>query len=93
MNDRIKEVQKQIDIEKAKIANCKHDFSSPIFNPETVREPDGYTLIGHGSDVFYEPDGYHNVTKSRWTRQCKICGVEEHTYKQKSIITGYEPEF
>ena len=93
MNDKIKMLQDQIEAEKKKIANCKHEFDKSFYNPETVKEPYGSEMVTQGSDVWYEPTGYHNVKKDRWTRKCKLCGYEQHTDKQKPIITGYEPSF
>lgn len=93
MNDNIKRLQDQIKAEKRRIANCKHEPDKPFYNPETVREPYGQRMITQGSDVWYEPQGYHDVKKDRWTRKCIHCGLEEHTYTQKPIITGHEPSF
>ena len=93
MNDKIRDLQKQIVAEKSKIANCKHDFGKPISNPEIKTEPYGSKMEAQGSDVWFVPEGYHKVSKPRWTRVCNICGFEEHTYKQKPIITGHEPQF
>jgi len=93
MNDKIRKLQEEIEVEKRKMANCKHDFGKVFFDPETVSEPYGYEMVAQGSDVWYEPKGYKNVKKDRWTRKCEICGYEEHTNKQKPIINGYEPSF
>jgi len=38
-------------------------------------------------------NGYRDVTVPRWTRVCALCGKEEHTYKQKPIVKGYEADF
>ena len=93
MNDRIRELNKLIEAEKAKINSCKHEFGTTVFDPEKVREGYGYKVVAHGSDVWGEYAGYHNVDKPRWTRKCKLCGFEQHTYKQKPIVSGFEPEF
>ncbi len=93
MNDNIKRLQAQIEAEQSKIRNCKHDFDKSFYNAETTREPYGYEMVGQGSDVWYEPKGYRDVKKDRWTRKCKVCGFEQHTYNQKPIVTGYEPSF
>lgn len=92
-NEKIKQLQQEIEIEKAKIRNCKHDFSKAYYNPETVKEAYGYQMKPQGSDIYYEPTGYHDVKKDRWTRKCNLCGNEEHTNKQKPIINGFEPSF
>jgi hypothetical protein len=91
--DKIKELQEQIRSEERKIANCKHTFGKAFYNPETVSEGYGYRQVAHGSDVWGEFQGYHDVEKPRWTRKCTECGYEEHTKKQKAIIVGQEPDF
>lgn len=93
MNDKVRQLQEQIAAEQSKMARCKHEFDGAYSNPETTREGYGSRLVGHGSDVWSEYEGYRDVTKPRWTRKCSICGFEEHTYKQKPIIEGYEPNF
>jgi len=94
MNDKIKDLKKQIEAEEQKISNCRpHKFDKAFYNPETVRESYGCKMVAQGSDVWSEPEGFHNVTKDRWTRKCTLCGHEEHTYTQKPIISGYEPSF
>lgn len=93
MNDNIRRLQEQIEAEKQKISNCNHDFDKPYYNAEINKEAYGYKMIAHGSDVWYEPEGYRDVKKDRWTRKCKICEVEQHTYTLKPIITGQEPSF
>ena len=56
MNDNIKRLQEQIEAEKRKISNCKHDFDKAFYNAETVREPYGYRMVGQGSDVWLYRD-------------------------------------
>ena len=93
MNKNIKNFFDKIEEEKRKIANCKHEFNEPFFNPETVKEPYGEKLVTQGSDAWYRPTGYRNVQKNRWTRICKLCEFEEHTYNTTPIITGFKPSF
>lgn len=93
MNDKIKDLQRQIEEERRKIANCKHDFNKSFYNPETVKEVSSYKMVAQGSDVWSEPDSYKETQKPRWTRKCKHCGLEQHTYKQSPIISGFEPSF
>lgn len=93
MNDKIRDLQKQIEAEKEKVANCKHDFDLAFFNPETITVPYGSKMEAQGSDVWFAPEGYRNEQRNRWTRRCKICGFEQHTYKQKPIVVGQEPSF
>lgn len=91
--DRIKQLQDEIEIERRKIQNCKHEFDTPFYNPEKYRKPYGTHLVKQGSDVWPEPEGYIDAEKQRWTRTCKHCGFEEHTYEQKPVISRYEPDF
>lgn len=93
MNENIKRLQEQIEAEKRKISNCKHDFGNAFYNPETVKEGYGSVQDGRGSDPHWSYAGYHDVQKDRWTRKCKACGYEQHTDKQKPIISGSEPSF
>lgn len=93
MNEKIKRLKEEIEAEQQKILNCKHEFSAAFYNPETVKEGYGLVQDGAGSDPHWSYAGYRNVQKDRWTRECIFCGFEEHTNKQKPIISGYEPEF
>lgn len=93
MNDKIRDLHRQIAEEKRKISNCKHEFGKPFSNPETKQEGYGYRMVGQGSDVWGEYVGYRPVEVPRWTRVCELCGHEEHTYEQKPNISGYVPRF
>jgi len=93
MNDKIRDLQKQIEDEKQKISRCKHDFDKAFSNPEDIIVPYGSRMVKHGSDIWYESEGFKHVDKPRWTRKCKLCGFEEHAYSQKPIVSGYEPDF
>lgn len=93
MNDNIKRLQQEIEAEKRKIANCKHDFGKAFYNPETVLEGYGSVQDGAGSDPHWSYAGYNEVQKPRWSQKCILCGFEEHTYKLKPIIIGHEPSF
>ena len=93
MNNRIKELQAEIERERRKIASCKHEYGKPFYNPEKVKEAYGYKPVAHGSDVWGEPEGYRDVDKPRWTRVCIHCGNEDHTDKQKAVVVGHEPDF
>jgi len=86
MNDNIKRLQEQIAVEKLKISNCKHDFDDSFYNPETVKEGYGYVQDGAGSDPHWSYEGYKDVQKDRWTRNCKTCGFEQHTYNRKGLV-------
>ena len=93
LSDKIERLKEELRIEEQKMRNCKHVFGKHFFNPKNVREAYGFKMIGHGSDVWTEPEGYHDVQKPQWTRKCTLCGYEEHTDKEKPIIVGNEPDF
>lgn len=93
MNREIRDLQEKIKIEQNKINSCDHDFYDPVYNPETVKEGYGSKMITQGSDVWYDYEGYRDVKKDRWTRTCKNCMYEQHTYSQKPIVSGSEPDF
>jgi len=93
MNDRIKQLQQEIESEKAKIRNCNHIFGKSYYDAETVKEGYGSVQDGAGSDPHWSYAGYRDVEKARWSRKCKTCGLVEHTYEQAPIIKGYEPSF
>ena len=93
MNKRIRKLQQEIEAEKRKMANCQHDFDKPFYNPQEITESyfsGEYEQAGvHLSPIM----NYRKVSKNRWTRVCKNCGHEEHTYEQEPIIKGYQPKF
>ena len=93
MNSKIEELSRQIESEKAKIRSCNHDFSEPKYDPETVTEEYGYRMVAMGSDVWHEPEGYRQVQKPRWSRECKNCGFVQFTYQQESVVVKTQPKF
>lgn len=93
MNDRIRQLQEEIKKEQNRMAKCYHNFGEPFYNPEIVKEPYGCKITHQGSDMWCDPEGYRDVQKKRWTRVCSYCGKEEHTNKQKPVITNYTPDF
>lgn len=95
MNQKILDLQKQINEEQAKIATCKHSFGKVEYDPYVTQEPYGYKLEGHGSDVYSVPEGYRAVTKDRWKRVCTVCGYIQYTEKRERIVTDscLQPKF
>ena len=93
MNEKIKRLQEEIESEQRRILNCKHNFDKAFYNAETIKQGYGSVQDGAGSDPHWGYVGYRDVKKDRWTRECKLCGFEQHTYSQKPIISGYEPSF
>lgn len=93
MNDKIRDLQRQIEADQSKISNCKHTWCEAYYDPETTKEPYGYRTEKQGSDVWGMPEGYRDVTKDRWSRKCTKCGHVEHTYTQEAVIKEYKPKF
>lgn len=93
MNEKIRKLNSEIELERKRISNCTHNFEKPFYNPETYKKGYGSVQDGAGSDPHWSYAGYIDAEKPRWTRIYNKCGFEEHTYKQKTIIKGYEPSF
>lgn len=93
MNEKIRKLLQEVEAQKEIMDKCKHSFNYPFYNPENSMEAYGTKMVAMGSDVWWEPEGYRQVQKDRWTRVCSKCGFEQHTDKQKPIITGQEPDF
>ncbi len=93
MNERIKQLLSQVAEEEERIARCSHEFNAPFYNPEIRNIPYGIKLVHQGSDVWSEPEGYKEKEIDRWTRVCKNCGFEQHTYKEKVIVEKKAPDF
>ena len=74
-------------------SSCKHIFNSAIYDAETVKEGYGHVQDGVGSDPHWSFEGYRDVQKDRWSRECKLCGKKEYTYKTMPVISSYEPKF
>lgn len=90
---RIEELQAEIKQHQKAIDNCKHEWKDSIYDPETVKAPYGSRQVGKGSDPWWEPGGYRDVQKDRYSRECKHCGKKEYTYTQEPIVTGRKPKF
>ena len=89
----IEEHQARIKALNQQIANCHHDFKDAIYDPDVVKEPYGFKTVGQGSDIWTEPTGFHDVSKARWSRECKKCGYKQYTTKSEPIISGTKPKF
>lgn len=87
--DKIKDLQKQLDEEQRKIDQCRHDWGEPYNNPGTKKEPYGVKLVGQGSDLWPEAEGYHDVTYPRWSRKFGKCSV---TLLLKSLLLQQRPD-
>ena len=89
----IEQLQRQLSVLKAIQSNCKHDWNAAIYDAETVKEGYGSVQDGAGSDPHWSYAGYREVQKDRWSRQCKLCGHKQYTYKQEPITVGYQAKF
>jgi len=93
MNDKIRNLEREIELEKEKMNHCDHVWNKPYSNPETIQE-EYFTGNYENHGVHHWPiTSYRDKVIPRWTRVCEKCGKEEHTYNEKPIIKGYEPEF
>jgi hypothetical protein len=90
---KIADLEKEIAIQQKIIDTCNHDWDQPIYEPEIVKEASGFKTVGQGSDVWTQPEGYHNAEKSRWSRECKICGHKQYTNKLNIVDIKTEPKF
>jgi len=93
MNEKIRQLEADIEKERKKISNCNHIFGKSFYNPEKYMKGYGSVQDGAGSDPHWSYAGYTEAEKPRWTRICSECGYEQHAYEQQPIITGYEPSF
>jgi hypothetical protein len=57
------------------------------------KEGYGSVQTGRGSDPYWDFAGYRDVQKDRWSRECKLCGHKQYTYKQEAVVIGYEAKF
>ena len=85
------EYENKLAILKAEQNNCNHEWGEIKYDPEIKKEPYGYKSVGHGSDIWVEPEGYHDIEYKRWSRTCKKCGKVEYTKQQVAI--KFEPKF
>ncbi len=91
--ERIQQLQQEIENAKSRISKCQHIFKDAIFDPETVKEGYGSVQDGAGSDPHWSYEGYRDVQKDRWSRECEKCGKKEYTYSQEPVIVGHKPKF
>ena len=93
MNDRVRELQKQIFEENQKMERCSHSWGEPFYNPATEKVGYGSVQDGAGSDPHWSYAGYEDKKVDQWTRKCTKCGKEENTRKQTPVVSRYEPDF
>ena len=86
-----KRYEKELEDMRKEQSTCVHDWGEVKYDPEIKREPYGCRTVAQGSDIWVEPEGYHNVKHERWSRTCKKCGKVEYTKEQ--VAVKYEPKF
>ena len=86
--EQTQQLWKEIEAEESR---CEHRWDESIYDPETRKEPSSFGLVGMGSDVWTQPDGWHEVTVPRWSRTCLDCGKVEYTTTQKPV--AFAPVF
>jgi hypothetical protein len=92
-NKEIQSLEQRISDLKSKQQSCRHQWGEPFYNPEPKQEPYGYEFKTQGSDSWYAPSGYHTVYHPRWTRECTLCGFQEHTKNTEPVSTDTKPKF
>ena len=91
-SDRIAELNAEIEAEKRKISNCKHEFGETYDDYENKLEYT-YETRFQGSDSYPAISGSYTKTIPRWARKCKLCGLVQHTYTKKTVRVIEEPDF
>lgn len=86
-----REYERKLSALRAEQNICCHEWGEVKYDPEIKKEPYGYRMIAQGSDVWGEPEGYHDVEHKRWSRTCKKCGKVEYTTHR--VPVKYEPVF
>ena len=76
-----REYERKLTALKLEQNRCIHEWGEVEYDPEIKSEPYGCRTVNQGSDIWCEPEGYHNVTYKRWSRTCKKCGKVEYTKK------------
>lgn len=94
MNDKIKDLQWQIEREQHRISNCSHEFGDTYSDPiiKSVPSTSGH-YEGHGSDPYWVPDGYDKKEVAQWSRKCIKCGLIQSTTVREPVVTSYKPKF
>lgn len=92
-NDKIKALQREIELEEAKMKSCGHNFGASKYDPEKIREEYGSKLVSQGSDHWYQPEGWRDALKPRWSRKCSKCGYIQYAYSEKVTEVKKEPDF
>lgn len=85
------EYERKLSALRAERNRCCHEWGEVKYDPEIKKEPYGYRTVAKGSDVWGEPEGYHDVEHKRWSRTCKKCGKVEYTTHR--VPVKYEPIF
>jgi len=91
--DKIADLQKQIDAEQNKIDRCHDEWGETYSDAGKKMEPYGHKVTAQGSDIWFDPEGYREVSYQRWARKCKKCGKVEHTEKSEPVTPHQKPVF
>lgn len=86
-----KEYEERLAKLRSEQAACNHEWGPVTYDPEIKSEPYGSRMVGQGSHVWFEPEGYHEVSYPRWSRTCTKCGKVEYTKEQ--VAVKFEPKF
>ena len=83
IQDEIRELERRLIKLKVQQARCEHEWGETKYTPYTAKQE--RILIGqyetHGVDM-WPRSVFDDVECPRWTRECKVCGVVQHTEKQ-----------
>ena len=90
--EKVVRLTKELEEANSQIANCNHNFLSPVAEKRKRLEPVFSHYEGKGSD----PEPIYNYSErieNGWIRECRLCGYSEYTAKTKPVVRGYEPDF
>ncbi len=95
LQQEIDELERQLRQKKALQSNCKHVFGKAAYNPYQGTESYSTGRYEQNVGIHMWPEmATRQVEKLRWTRTCTICGMPQHTEKQKDVsIKREEPDF
>lgn len=86
LQDEIKELERKLMELKRQMQLCNHRFDMPRQNTYISKEEYHTGRYEQNVGIHMWPImAYRDVTKVRWTRKCTLCGLEQHTEKQKAV--------
>ena len=96
IQDTINKLERDLAVLKAQQSRCTHDWNEPTVVMVDTKEE--HILPGqyerYGVDM-WPRSTFIDVKVPRWTRSCKVCGLVQHTDKQKEVTqpTVKVPDF